>query len=262
MVPSLTVASRMLAATLALAGMLAAPIVTSAQSLPSYARPAAPERHDETIHGRIASIDSTFHIRVNDERGFVSAVELHQGTIINPTGVTLAPGMSVTIYGYPSGSYFVAHEIDTPYQYSGPAPAPAYYGPGWWYPGFAYGYGPAFSLSLVFTNGYYGYVHRPFYGFGYGWYGHPWRAYPVAYRGGYYGAPYYRGAYYGAPYYRGGYYGAPYYRGGYYGAPYRGGYYGGPYYRGGYHGGGVRVGVGYYHGGYPGGVHVGVRARF
>ena len=83
--------------------------------------------------------------------------------------------MSVTIVGHNTGSEFAAIEIDTPYHYAGPIPAPAYYGPGWWYPGFAYGYGPAFSLAFVFGSGY---VHRPFYPY---------------YRGGpYYHAEYFR----------------------------------------------------------------------
>ncbi len=41
-------------------------------------------------------------------------MDLHQGTIINPTGLTLEPGMNVTIDGYADGSNFDAMEIDTP----------------------------------------------------------------------------------------------------------------------------------------------------
>src|SRR6202030_1825828 len=120
--------------------------------VPSYAQSASASS-DETITGRIASIDGTFNITVNDANGYADSVALYQGTIINPTGLTLESGMDVTIQGYADGSEFVANEIDTPYQVSGPAPAPAYYGPGWWYPGFAYGYGPAFSLNVVFGGG-------------------------------------------------------------------------------------------------------------
>lgn len=114
------------------------PTVTAAQGLPSYAQPST----EQTIHGRIRSIDSTFHISVNDDKGYVDSVQLHQGTIINPTGLTLAAGMSVTISGYNAGSVFEANEIDTPYDYAVPPPVPVYYGPGWWYPGFPYGWGP------------------------------------------------------------------------------------------------------------------------
>jgi hypothetical protein len=57
---------------------------------------------------------------------------------------------------------FDAIEIDTPYSYDGPPPDPVYYGPGYWYPGFAYGYGPAFSLGWGFGSVVV--VQRPFYG--------------------------------------------------------------------------------------------------
>src|SRR5579875_416368 len=108
---------------------------------------------DEEIQGTVQSINGTWNITVLDVNGYLDNVGLHQGTIINPTGLTLAPGMSVTILGYTDGNVFEANEIDTPYQYSGPPPVPIYYGPGWWYPGYAYGYGPSFSLVLAFGGG-------------------------------------------------------------------------------------------------------------
>ncbi len=37
---------------------------------------------------------------------------MHQGTVINPTGLPLQNGMRVTIYGYNAGSTFAANEID------------------------------------------------------------------------------------------------------------------------------------------------------
>jgi hypothetical protein len=173
----------LLTAVLAIAGLVS-PLRAHAQELPSYARP--PDgSYDRTIRGRIQSIDGTFHITVLDERGFVDSVQLHQGTVINPTGLTLTSGMSVTITGYNAGSSFDANEIDAPYTYTGSYPAPVYYGPGWWYPNFGYGYGPAFSLGLVFGNGGYYYVHRPFYGrpfFGRPFYGRPFAGY--GWRGG------------------------------------------------------------------------------
>lgn len=91
---------------------------------PSYARPAA--SGEETIHGRISSFDGKYHVQVHDDRGFVDNVELHQGTIINPTGVALQPGMMVTIVGSNRGPVFAANEIDTPYVAYGGAPYPAY----------------------------------------------------------------------------------------------------------------------------------------
>ena len=127
-----------LAAAVLGAGVL--PAIASAQALPAG-----------EIQGTIASINDTFNISVSDNNGGIDNVELHQGTIINPTGLTLEPGMGVTIVGYADGSQFDANEIDTPYSYNGAAPSPVYYGPGFWYPGFAYGYGPSYSLG--FGNG-------------------------------------------------------------------------------------------------------------
>jgi hypothetical protein len=162
------------------AAALLAPAAASAQDVPSYARPSYVISTDETVHGRIRSVDGAFNISVDDDRGFVDSVELHQGTIINPTGLTLSPGMSVTILGTNAGSAFSANEIDTPYTYDGPLPTPVYYGPGYWCPGFAYGYGPSFSLAIVIGGGGpWSYEHRPFYG-------RPWDGH--AYFGGYVGA--------------------------------------------------------------------------
>jgi hypothetical protein len=128
-----------------LAGAVALLVVPSIASadVPSYATA------EQTIRGRIASINGAYNITVNDDSGYQDSIQLHHGTIINPTGLTLEGGMSVTIIGYNAGSVFEANEIDTPYNYDGPRPAPVYYGPGWWYPGFAYGYGPSYSLVIV-----------------------------------------------------------------------------------------------------------------
>ncbi len=109
---------------------------------------ASAQAEDQQIQGTVQSINSTFNITVLDSNGNLDNVELHQGTVINPTGLTLAPGMNVTVDGYDDGGQFDANVIQTPYQYSGPAPVPVYYGAGWWYPGFAYGYGPSFSLFI------------------------------------------------------------------------------------------------------------------
>lgn len=147
------------AAALAIAGFVL-PSIASAQDVPSYAQP----NRDQTIHGRIASVNGTFNISVRDDGGYLDNVELHQGTIINPTGLTLEPGMTVTIAGIPNGGEFDATEIDTPYHYDGPLPVPYYYGPGWWYPGYGYGYGPSFGLTLFFGGGGWGFEHRGFYG--------------------------------------------------------------------------------------------------
>jgi hypothetical protein len=186
MFTSLKIFPRMLAATLAIAGLLL-PAVAYAQYEPSYGQPQGygqppqgygqpPQGYGqpqygqpqgETIHGRIYSINATFNITVTDDNGYMDNVDLHQGTIINPTGLTLAPGMEVTIAGYGNGSAFEAMEIDTPYSYAGPAPVPIYYGPGWWYPGFGYGYGPSFVLDFVFFGGGYRFDRHDFGGGGF-----------------------------------------------------------------------------------------------
>ena len=129
----------------ALAGLAVG--VLSAQAalaqVPSYARGSG----EQSIAGRVISINGTWNISVRDDNGYIDSVELHQGTIINPTGLTLGPGMRVMILGYNAGSVFEANEIDTPY-HAVAVPVPVYYGPGWWYPGYAYGYGPSFSLRI------------------------------------------------------------------------------------------------------------------
>jgi hypothetical protein len=149
------------------------PSIALAQNVPTYAEPPQPPpeqqqpsyaSQDETIHGRIAAVNDPFNISVQDDRGFIDAVSLHQGTIINPTGLSLAAGMSVTIQGTNAGQVFNANEIDTPYAYSGPYPEPVYLGPGYWYPGFAYGYGPSFGIFLGFGFGGGFFERRPFFG--------------------------------------------------------------------------------------------------
>jgi hypothetical protein len=117
---------------------------TPTPSPPPYAQP----NTEQTIHGRITAIDGPFNVRVHDDKGYIDSVELHRGTIINPTGLTLAVAMRVKVLGYNAGAVFEANEIDTPYTYAGPPPIATYYGAGWWYPGYAFGYGPAFSLNV------------------------------------------------------------------------------------------------------------------
>jgi hypothetical protein len=106
--------------------------------MPSYAS------GEEIIRGRIASIDGKYQLQVRDERGFLDRVTLHDGTVINPTGLRLSPGQSVTIMGHNTGKSFAANEVDTPY---------ANYG----IPAYANGYPP----------------------YGYGYYPYPYRAYPA-----------------------------------------------------------------------------------
>jgi hypothetical protein len=208
---------------LATAGAFLLPTVASAQPVPSYATQSAPgygSRDEQQIQGTIASLDGKYRVYVRDNRGYVDTVDLHDGTVINPTGIPLQPGMPVTIYGRPSGKVFLANEVDAPndagddggagdYGYDA-GPDPGYVSP---YP--YYSYYPAYALSYpAFIS----------LGFGFG--------------GGYYGGGYYGG-------YGRGYYG----RGGYYG-------HGGSYGRGGYRGSfgpGYGTGGTYSHGTYGGG---------
>jgi len=151
------ITKRLLGAAIA-ATALILPSLAFAQDAPSYDIAGAA---GQQIQGTVAAINGTWNITVHDANGYADSVELHQGTIINPTGLTLEPGMSVTIDGYADGPNFDAMEIDTPYQYQGPAPVAVYYGPGAWYPGYAYGWGPSFSL--VFNFGSRSFEQRSFY---------------------------------------------------------------------------------------------------
>ena len=158
----------------------AVPLIASAQDRPSYAT------HDEdTVHGRIVSVNG-FDVSVRDEKGYVDHVLMHQGTIINPTGLTLNPGMTVTILGYNQGSTLAANEIDTPYNYT-PA-AVAYVAP---YVGYYGGYGYPYGYG-------YGYP----YGYGYGYYGYPGVSIGFGFGGyrGFYGRGYYGRGIYGGGY--------------------------------------------------------------
>jgi hypothetical protein len=120
------------------AGLLAAPLAASAE-VPGQ----------QQIQGRVTAFDGRFSLHVQQPDGEVDAIQLHQGTIINPTGLTLAPGMTVTVVGEPQGNVFAANEIDTPYQQTY-AYATPYYGPYWGpflgypQPGISvdFGYGP------------------------------------------------------------------------------------------------------------------------
>ena len=127
----------------ALAGTLGLLAVSpaAAQSVPSYANPTT----DETITGTVAAINGQYNISVRDAHGYLDNVTLHPGTIINPTGLTLAPGLSVSIVGHNAGGTFSANEIDTPYQSLSAVPV-------YLYP--AYPYGPAYGIGLRFGRGF------------------------------------------------------------------------------------------------------------
>lgn len=150
------ISKRLLSTTFAVTALIL-PTLAFAQYAPPYDDAGASTQ----IQGTIDAINGPWNITVHDVNGYADSVALHQGTIINPTGLTLEPGMSVTIDGYADGPNFDAIEIDTPYQYEGPPPVAVYYGPGAWYPGYAYGWGPSFSLAFDFGTR--SFQRRPFY---------------------------------------------------------------------------------------------------
>src|SRR2546423_4042241 len=88
--------------------VIAMPLAGQAQDVPSYAR-ALDGGDDALIRGRIVNFDGAYALSVRDERGFIDSVQLHEGTIINPTGLTLRDGMVVSIIGYNAGPYLAAN---------------------------------------------------------------------------------------------------------------------------------------------------------
>ncbi len=143
----LTETRRMLEVLVIAAGLfVAAPSGLCAQQVPSYANAAA----EETLKGTITGFDGAYTVYVRDVRGYTDNISLHQGTIINPTGIRLQAGMRVTIYGHANGPTFEANQIDTPYPayppyygypyYGGWSPGPYAYGP-YWGAGFGWGWG-------------------------------------------------------------------------------------------------------------------------
>jgi hypothetical protein len=140
---------RIIAALFLMTFLATIPLSGSAQTIPSYAQPEV--GGDAQIRGRIASFDNAYNLKVRDEKGYVDNVELHPGTIINPVGLTLVPGMVVSVLGYNAGTYFAANEINTPYVLYGAVPYFA--GHPWFY------YGP--TVSLTFFFGHAGWWHGP-----------------------------------------------------------------------------------------------------
>jgi hypothetical protein len=170
-----------LLAALGAAVSLALPSLVSAEAYPSYA--VAPQ---QTIKGTITGFNGAYTVFVQDERGYGDNVQMHDGTVINPTGIKLQEGMRVTIYGYANGPVFQAYRIDTPYQQ--PYYANNGYG-GYGYGGYGYGgYGYGYPYGgYPYYGGYYG-APYPYWGVGIGWWG-GWPGWgwgwgsPIFYRG-------------------------------------------------------------------------------
>lgn len=104
---------------------------TSAAARPAGAPPPPYSIQEDMITGIIDSVPAAYTVLVRDSRGFLDRVELHDGTIIEPEGLTLARGQTVSIRGFSRRDVFTANEIET-------APWPAYRWPDWvakYYPG-------------------------------------------------------------------------------------------------------------------------------
>jgi hypothetical protein len=225
-------------ATLGTALCLVVPAAASAQQSPyggqpSYAQPAPTYARQNGISGTITGFDGQWIVYMHDDKGYTDHITLHQGTIINPTGIKLLEGMRVTIYGYADGPTFQANQINvasSPY-------SPYYTADG--NPAYGYGYG-GYGYGAYGYGGYPYYGGWPYFGLGINWgwgWGWGWPGWGGYWGGCCYGGYYpYRGYYYpgrGYPY-RG------YYRGTV-GAPVRGGVSGGgraPVSGGTVHGGG------------------------
>jgi hypothetical protein len=93
--------------------ILCSALTIAALALPLTAH-AAIRTDEQTLHGTIASIDGKFGLTVRDERADADLVRLHPGTVIDPTGLRLQPGMHVTITGRPDGNAFDAKVIAAP----------------------------------------------------------------------------------------------------------------------------------------------------
>ena len=79
------------------------------------------------------------------------SVSLHQGTVINPTGTSIQPGMNVVVIGYQSGNTFNANEVDVNGSGNG-----GYYNNGYpnGYNGYPNGYNNGQYPNGYYNNGY------------------------------------------------------------------------------------------------------------
>jgi hypothetical protein len=101
------------AAALAIAALATPPAASAQAPGPGGPRPSyAAAGNDQSVRGIVANYDGKYALQVRDRAGYLDNVRLHQGTIINPTGLPLRNGMRVIVYGYNAGQTFAANEID------------------------------------------------------------------------------------------------------------------------------------------------------
>jgi hypothetical protein len=109
MIRNLLAAAVVAATALSLAAPASAQVWYGPRPVVAYAGP--PSVGQYHVQGRVVSFDR-FHMGVTVGGRFVR-VRLHQGTIINPLGLTLQPGMYVHVNGYWIGSdMFEANDIN------------------------------------------------------------------------------------------------------------------------------------------------------
>ena len=181
-----------------------------AQQQQTYSAPTPPYGNQQSVKGTLSGFDGQWIVYMHDDKGYTDHVTLHQGTIINPTGIKLLEGMHVTIYGYAAGSTFQANRVDVAYSpyspYYGTNGEPAYgygdngygggnggYGYGGGGYGSPYGYGGGYGSPYGYGYGAYPYVGLGInwgWGWGWGWPGWGGWGYPYYGYGGY---PYYWG---------------------------------------------------------------------
>ena len=113
---------------------------------------------------------------MHDQKGYTDHITLHQGTIINPTGIKLLEGMKLTVYGNADGSTFQADRVDVAYSPYSPYYSsdgnPAY---GYGYGGYG-GYPVVTATAAVMVTPGYGYGGYPWLGSASGW-GWGWPGY-------------------------------------------------------------------------------------
>lgn len=221
---SLNFSTPKVVAALTAAAVLSVPALALAQpngeqetQPPSYAQPAQQYANHPGITGTISGFDGQWVVYMHDDKGYTDHITLHQGTIINPTGIRLNEGMKVTVYGNADGPTFQANRIDVAYSpyspYYGSNGQPAYgaggdfygYGgdTGYGYGGGGYGYGGYGGYGYGGYGGYPAFGLGVNWGWGWGW-GWPgfwgWWGWPNAW-GWWGGWPGYGGFYGGYPYY-------------------------------------------------------------
>lgn len=124
--------------------------LVSATAVPSLARAIGPTSVDH-LHGTVSSFDGRYDLHLLDRNGVSTDVRLHPGTVIRPRGLTLSPGMRVSVAGgfEAEGRAVDAKEIDAKaYRTERVVVAPAY-SP---FLGASYGMGTPVRRRVVVAN--------------------------------------------------------------------------------------------------------------